>query len=332
MEKQIYKFDLDLRDTHGGVCINVSRGDTHRRLVIGFHQDGRPYPLPEGCRAVFLGKKADGTVLYNHCPIEGNTLIYDMTSQTTAEVGVLECSVRIYDAEDMGVLTSPVFDVRVLESPNEDSAVESSDQFTALSKAIFDTHALIDATEEVRSSTLAVKEEVEEKLQNGDFVGPKGDKGDKGDTGGIENCVPKTSTMTQPVGVDSNGQLWSEAIPETYLTEADLGQSVASLGEDGLVPKSQLPFIPSSSKSLDITLPAAGWSSTAPYTQTLAAEGVTANSNGLFGLSPTATAEQRRVAREGIISLSAQSEGQITVVADGYKPTADIPVTLVILG
>ncbi len=332
MEKQIYKFDLDLRDAHGGVCINVSRGDTHRRLVIGFHQDGRPYPLPSGCRAVLLGKKADGTLLYNDCPLEGNTVIYDMTSQTTAEAGLLECSVRIYDSEDMGILTSPIFEVRVLECPNEDSAIESGDQFTALSRAIFDTHALMDATEEVRSSTLAIKEEVEEKLQNGDFIGPKGDKGDKGDTGSVGNCVPKTSTMTQPVGVDKNGQLWSEGIPETYLTEAHIGQSVASLGEDGLVPSAQLPFIPASSKSLDITLPAAGWSATAPYTQTLTATGVRADSNGLIGVASTASAEQRRAAREGIISLSSQMDGQITVVADGYKPAVDIPVTLVILG
>ncbi len=332
MEKQIYKFDLDLRDTHGGVCLNVSRGDTHRRLVIGFHQDGRPYPLPLGCRAVFFGKKADGTLLYNDCLLEGNSVIYDMTSQTTAEAGVLECSVRIYDSEDMGILTSPIFEVRVLDSAEEDSAIESGSEFTALSKAIFDTHALIDATEEVRSSTLAVKEEVEAKLQNGDFVGAKGDKGDKGDVGGVGNCVAKTDTMTQPVGVDKNGQLWSEGIPETYLTEEDLGQSVASLGEDGIVLSSQLPHIPPSSKSLDVILSSSGWSATAPYTQTLSVDGVTSESNGYVGLSFAATAEQRRVAREGIISVYAQNEDSITVVADGYLPKVDIPVTVVILG
>lgn len=332
MEKQIYKFDLDLRDSHGGVCINVSRGDTHRRLVIGFHQDGRPYPLPSGCRAVLFGKKADGTLLYNDCLLEGNSVIYDMTSQTTAEAGLLECSVRIYDSEDMGILTSPIFEVRVLDSAEDDSAVESGSEFTALSKAIFDTHTLMDATEEVRASTLAIKEEVEAKLQNGDFVGPKGDKGDKGDVGGLENCTPKTPTMTNPVGVDKNGQLWSEGIPDTYLTEDDIGQSVASLGDDGIVPKTQLPFIPASSKSLDATLSASGWSTTSPYTQRVSVAGVTPTGNGYIGLSVTATPEQRRVAREGIISVYAQNEGSITVVADGYRPGVDIPVTVVILG
>jgi hypothetical protein len=81
------------------------------------------------------------------------------------------------------------------------------------------------------------------------------------------------------------------------------------------------------------TLTAAGWTgAVAPYTQTIAMEGVLAVSKGKLSLAQGVTEAQRKAARKAKIDVNAQADGTVTVVADGEKPAVDLLVVLHIWG
>lgn len=85
------------------------------------------------------------------------------------------------------------------------------------------------------------------------------------------------------------------------------------------------------SRSVTATLLAASWSDTAPYTQSISVEGLTANQNGSIAIAPGATPEQLQAATDAVLSVSAQTDGGLTVSAGHAKPSVDIPVVVVIL-
>ena len=80
--------------------------------------------------------------------------------------------------------------------------------------------------------------------------------------------------------------------------------------------------------SVDVVLTAAGWTGTAaPYTQTVTVAGLLADSFGEIGLSQGATDAQRAAARAALLSIQSQTDGAVTLIADGDKPTVDLPCT-----
>ena len=82
-----------------------------------------------------------------------------------------------------------------------------------------------------------------------------------------------------------------------------------------------------SSVAINTTLLASAWVGVdAPYTQTLTISGLTASQNGTISVAHNATAEQREIAREAMLSVIGQADGTLTIAADGEMPERDIPV------
>ena len=54
--------------------------------------------------------------------------------------------------------------------------------------------------------------------------------------------------------------------------------------------------------------------------------------NGNISVAQNATIEQRDAARMAMLSVIGQSEGQLTIAADGEMPDVDIPVVVILLG
>ncbi len=86
------------------------------------------------------------------------------------------------------------------------------------------------------------------------------------------------------------------------------------------------------SRPVSATLLASGWSDTTPPQQTIAVPGMSDEQNGTISVAQTATAEQRNAARNGMFFITAQSNQELTIVADGEKPKIDVPVTVILLG
>lgn len=88
-----------------------------------------------------------------------------------------------------------------------------------------------------------------------------------------------------------------------------------------------------SSVAIYATLLASAWVGVnAPFTQELSVEGLTATQNGVIDVAHDATATQREIAREAMLSVIGQADCSLTIAADGEMPEFDIPVYIILLG
>lgn len=80
-----------------------------------------------------------------------------------------------------------------------------------------------------------------------------------------------------------------------------------------------------------ITLLSASWTGDGPYEQVVSVEGLT--QSGYMTPADGMTVQQRAAARNANISILSRdtTTGTLTVVADGDKPTVDIPATVVMI-
>lgn len=198
MERSVYDITLDLQATHARAAVTVKRFDTHRRLRFRLVSGGRAYPLTEDCYAVFTAQKPDGTEIFNHCPREEACFIYDLTPQTTAVPGLMNCELRLY-GENNALLTAAAFTVTVADTvyPTGDGAITSTGEATALTQLVSqagehiaqmgdmltfkaDTTAALEELSQTDKASAARLEELETGLGGtGGFPGHQG-----GETGG----------------------------------------------------------------------------------------------------------------------------------------------------
>lgn len=206
MNNSTYRLTLDMHDSVVQKCFNIKRQDNAREIKITLSDNGKVYQIAEGCTATFRAKKPDGTVLFNHCAIENNIITYELTNQTSAVAGEVECELTLYDADEKQI-TSPRFALMVMDTLYSDSEIESTNEFTELVRAISETSNLnidLERTQEddgtivtitrkdgtQKSETLrGEKGEKGDKGDKGDSI--KGDKGDKGDAFTYEDFTPE---------------------------------------------------------------------------------------------------------------------------------------------
>lgn len=204
-----HRLRLDvLRDSVQGF-VRVTKNDTRSRKIIVFLTEGScAYPLYGVLTAKLKAEKPDGTILYNDCVVENAAIVYTITAQTTATVGIVECELVLYgDADE--VLATPRFKIIVQDPVIDDSEIESTDEFTALTSAIQDA-------EEIKAPyTAGDGIDIFNKV-----VSVK--KARSNTIGGIK-AIAKT-TETVPVAVDADGMAW---VPQQS------GGSGSSTGADG---------------------------------------------------------------------------------------------------
>ena len=58
---------------------------------------------------------------------------------------------------------------------------------------------------------------------------------------------------------------------------------------------------------------------------------MTSTKNATVGLASTATETQRAAARNAIFNVTDQTANQITIAADGEKPTITIPISVILM-
>ena len=166
MKDSHYRVSLDIHSTQSQVSLHIKQGDTSRKVFISLCEGGKPYYIEDDCYAVFSAKKPDNTKIENRCIIEDNTIVYDVTEQTTAAVGKLNCEVKLY-GENSKLLLSPSLTIIVEARAVSDDLIESSSEYSALT--------------ELYSETNALKTEMEDKLSSGYFNGKDGVDGKDGE-------------------------------------------------------------------------------------------------------------------------------------------------------
>lgn len=157
-----YRVSLDMFDTLSQVTIKAKKGDSACKIHITLTKNGKIYKISEDCRATFNAKKADGNFVYDNCTIEGDTIVYDFSSsidengtcQVSACEGNVECEVTLFKGSEQ--LTSPRFTLVIDGTVYNGEEIISTPESDVLKKLIDD---------------------VETKLENGEFKGEKGDPG-----------------------------------------------------------------------------------------------------------------------------------------------------------
>lgn len=211
-----HRFTLEMTTLNSQATVHIKKTDTKNNLVISLSENGKPYKITENVHAVFVGKKPDGKIVFNDCVVVGNTIEYTITAQTSVAVGLVNCELRLYDA-NANLLTSPRFTIVVDEiifNP-DDIQIESENEINVLDRLVSEATRLVD--------------DIETKLENGEFKGDpftyedftdeqladlKGEKGDKGDTGdsgvyiGSETPPDNINVWIDPNGRPSNTEDW----------------------------------------------------------------------------------------------------------------------------
>jgi len=188
-----HRIRLDVLKDSVQAFLRVFLNDTRsRKLIISLMEGSSSYPLYGVTTAALKARKPDGTILFNSCEVGNTAIIYEITAQTTAAAGDVECELVLY-GEGGGVLASPKFKIIVAETIVSDSEVESTNEFTALTEAI-------QAAEEFKTPYTA-----------GDGINISNKvisikKAENGTVGGIK-AIAKT-TETVPVAVDADGKAW----------------------------------------------------------------------------------------------------------------------------
>lgn len=165
-----YSFTLDLQIHQSQISIPVSLNDTARKLYITFIDGRKPYTIPDGCRAIFVGFKPDETTLFNDCIIQENkTVIYEFTEQTANVEGIVNCEIRLY-GKDGKQLTSSQFIMIVDENVTRDISI-SENESTAIDNIIHaeigrvEAEAEREAAEKIRNAAEEKRIETEEEIK-----------------------------------------------------------------------------------------------------------------------------------------------------------------------
>lgn len=122
-----YRLSLDIFKTVSQATLPVKQGDTAYRICVTITANGTPYRITEGCYALFTAKKPDGNFINNKCTIENNIIYYQLTPQTTAAIGMVECEIVLYDAND-AQLATPHFNILVDKKAYNGEDIKSSSE------------------------------------------------------------------------------------------------------------------------------------------------------------------------------------------------------------
>ena len=253
LSKMVTNITMEMSGDIKKYMVSAVQGDRATRCVlVKLVNNGEPYMIPDGARAIVNIKKPDGKYVYNQCTYSGNEVTIDLTSQALAASGTAYCNVEIRTADDTQIITSATFEIEIETTQRSDSAIESTNEFTAIEvkindliEKISDTNSAAvkaeqqrnqneesraaaekirqqtakDATEKANmagSAAAKIAKEVEEKLKNGELKGEKGDKGDTGEKGATgESGVTMPANGMIALSGDENGNLWC------YYSDAD---------------------------------------------------------------------------------------------------------------
>ena len=113
------------------MTINVVQGDSGRKVRF-FVEDAE---FPDGATAKIFAIKPSKLIVFNELVVERRReLLLELTDQMVAEAGTLPCQITIYSENK--IISSFEFSMCVNRQIRNDSAIESTNEFTALTVAI----------------------------------------------------------------------------------------------------------------------------------------------------------------------------------------------------
>ena len=143
------------------------------------------YTIPSGATARIYIKKPSGKEVYNTATVKNNVVTVKPTTQMFAEAGEYPGQIQI--VKSSSILATFLIPFQVERNIVSESAVQSANEYGILDELIEDARTTI-------SNMEGLIDQVETKLKNGEFDGPKGDTGEDGATWLFGTSVPSSST------------------------------------------------------------------------------------------------------------------------------------------
>lgn len=196
-----YPIEVDLFRPYPLPIMEAQQNNIGRGAQVTLKANGAIIqPTDEGL--TFWAKKPDGTVSYLAATLSGTNVQLDFTNQMLALPGMVQVEIRLTsgDGADKTDISTPIFNVRVNPSNIDDTAPESTNEFTALVTALAEVEELkknglkgdpgeaatleigtVTATEPGGAPAVTNSGTSQDAVLN--FVLPRGQQGPKGDPG-----------------------------------------------------------------------------------------------------------------------------------------------------
>lgn len=149
LTKLTTNINLEMSGDTKRYLVSAKQGDKATRFIIArLLNNGEPYTIPTGARAVINIAKPDGKHVYNTCTFSGSDVTVELTNQALAASGTAYCDIEIRTSDDSQVITSASFTMEIEPSQRNDNAILSANEFTELENRVKGHIESIDSTNE----------------------------------------------------------------------------------------------------------------------------------------------------------------------------------------
>ena len=315
MNYSCYRITLDNYATSSQVVLNAKQGDTGRKIFISLTEGSLPYEIEDGCRAVFTADKPDETVIYNDCEIDGNVIIYTITKQTTAAVGFVACEIKLYDKDDV-LLISPRFGLLVEESVfNDQDIAGSGHEFNAVADIIaYTTIKYLEEHPVATDGTLSITGMAADAKATGQAI--------QSATSVANQAINAANSASQSASSAYNEASAANTAASNAQAAADYAKKSANSAKSDASNALSVANSKTSKKNLTVRLSASGWKNNS---QTVTANGVT-SSNDVF---VTAAPSSYAVYAECMVYCTSQGSNSLTFGCVSV-PSTEVSVNVII--
>lgn len=158
LTKAVTQISIEMTGGTNFYLVSAKQGDKATRIIIArLLNEGIPYTIPTGARAVINITKPDGKHVYNTCSYSGSDVTVELTNQALAASGTAYCDIEIRTSDNSQIITSASFTMEIEKSQRDENAILSSNEFTELEdriaghiKNIDDTDAAVKQAEAER--------------------------------------------------------------------------------------------------------------------------------------------------------------------------------------
>ena len=224
---------IDLINPYPLLNFNLKQGDSGRGILVTVTANGANVEFTTETVNIYV-KKPDGTIIYNACTVSGNQVRAMFTNQALAVAGNAQVELEIISQDD--TISTPIACIDILPTNIDSEAIESSNEFTALMEALNKVAPSVEAANtaagaankaaksanDAAKSANDIAEEVQEKLENGDFIGPPGPPGSLDNvTGAATSILTDNLDASRALVSDGNGKVAVSAVTATELGYLD---------------------------------------------------------------------------------------------------------------
>lgn len=137
LTKLTTNINLEMSGDTKRYLVSAKQGDKATRFIVAkLLNNGEPYTIPTGSRAVINIAKPDGKHVYNTCTYSGSDVTVELTNQALAASGTAYCDIEIRTSDDSQIITSASFAIEIEKSQRDENAILSSNEFTDLENRI----------------------------------------------------------------------------------------------------------------------------------------------------------------------------------------------------